>query len=73
MHTDPELIESWINYSTLDSEITYFLYETLKKELFELKTNFEDMHNMLDLYNKYWNPFGELLTDMERNGFKVDV
>jgi len=25
------------------------------------------------LYTKYWLPFGELLTDLERTGFKVDV
>ena len=24
------------------------------------------------LYMKYWLPFGELLTDMERTGFKID-
>ena len=34
MHTDPELIEKWINYSTLDSEITFFVYETFKKKLY---------------------------------------
>ena len=25
------------------------------------------------LYTKYWLPFGELLTDMERKGFAMDV
>lgn len=28
---------------------------------------------MCGLYAKYWLPFGELLTDMEREGFKIDV
>ncbi len=28
---------------------------------------------MLELYSKYWLPFGELLTDMERTGFTVDI
>ena len=28
---------------------------------------------MLKLYSKYWLPFGELLTDMERNGIMVDT
>jgi DNA polymerase I-like protein with 3'-5' exonuclease and polymerase domains len=38
-----------------------------------MPTDEEDMSNMLGLYTKYWLPFGELLTDMERNGFKIDV
>ena len=28
---------------------------------------------MYDLYIKYWAPFGELMTDMERQGFRVDT
>ena len=32
----------------------------------------ESMHNNFGLYNKYWKPFGELLTNMERVGFKID-
>lgn len=35
MHTDPELIKNWINYSALDAEITFFLYEILKGKLKE--------------------------------------
>lgn len=31
------------------------------------------MENLLGLYSKYWLPFGELLTDMERNGIAVDL
>lgn len=31
------------------------------------------MSDNLNLYIKYWKPFGELLTDMERIGFKMDV
>ena len=30
IHTSPELIHKWINYSTLDAEITFFLYYSLK-------------------------------------------
>jgi DNA polymerase-1 len=30
------------------------------------------MGDNLTLYMKYWRPFGELLTDMERNGFMID-
>jgi DNA polymerase-1 len=31
------------------------------------------MGDNLTLYMKYWRPFGELLTDMERRGFKIDI
>lgn len=31
------------------------------------------MEDNLMLYTKYWLPFGELLTDMERTGIAVDV
>ncbi len=31
------------------------------------------MTDLLHLYAKYWLPFGELLTDMERRGFKIDT
>lgn len=27
---------------------------------------------MWDLYQQYWKPFGELLTDMEKEGMMVD-
>lgn len=39
----------------------------------QLRTDEEGMHDMCGLYAKYWLPFGELLTDMERNGFKIDT
>lgn len=25
------------------------------------------------LYEKYWRPFGEVLTDIERNGFRINM
>jgi DNA polymerase-1 len=31
------------------------------------------MDENLTLYTKYWLPFGEILTDMEREGIRVDV
>ena len=31
------------------------------------------MRNLLDIYKKYWLPFGEILTDMEREGVYVDL
>lgn len=72
IHTSPDLINKWVEYSCLDAELTYFLREVLIKELKELPTNFEDCNNLFDIYKKYWLPFGELLTDIERNGFYCD-
>ena len=73
MHTNPKYIGKWVEYACFDAEITYFLRETLSKLLCRLKTCEEDMGDNLTLYRKYWLPFGELLTDMERVGFKLDV
>lgn len=39
----------------------------------KLKTEEEQMEDNLTLYSKYWLPFGELLTDMERTGIAVDT
>lgn len=73
MHTDENLIKDWVFYSTLDAELTYFLKEVLSVKLMQLTTNFEGMENLLDLYYKYWLDFGEILTDMERVGIKVNI
>lgn len=73
MHTDERHVRSWVDYSTFDAEITFFLRETLSYQLCQLKTGEEDMLDMSGLYTKYWLPFGELLTDMERTGFKIDL
>jgi DNA polymerase I len=73
MHTDPKYVTNWVEYSTFDAEITYFLRETLAYELMKQGNLEENMTNMLELYNKYWVPFGEVLTDMEREGIRIDV
>ena len=73
MHTNPNYIEKWVEYSCFDAEITYFLRELLSKQLCQLKIEEEDKGDNLTFYTKYWLPFGELLTDMERAGIAVDV
>jgi DNA polymerase-1 len=73
MHTTPKYVEKWVEYSSFDAEITFFLREALVFELCQLPLHNEDMKNMYDLYCKYWRPFGELLTDMERRGLKIDL
>ena len=72
LHTREDCVYEWVQYACLDAEITFFLHETMSVLLKELPTDFEDLTNMFDVYNKYWIPFGETLTDMERIGIKVD-
>ena len=73
LHTSSEFVRDWIEYATFDAEITYFLRETLALQLRSLRTDAEGLSNNLNLYLKYWRPFGELLTDMEREGFQIDL
>ncbi|CAD8076713.1 unnamed protein product [Paramecium primaurelia] len=88
MHCLPQYINQWIEYSTLDSEITYFLCLTLKdllnktKIFYNLKPTDPDFQtkksefgiNCLgDIYSKYWNSLGEILTELEREGMQVDM
>lgn len=72
LHTKAEEVETWVQYSTLDAESTYFLREVLVQELRKFKVEFEGMNNLFDLYCKYWLPFGEILTELERNGIRVN-
>lgn len=73
MHTNPIYTDEWIEYSCFDAEITYYLREALRYKLTKLKTDAENMGHNYNLYLKYWRPFGEILTDMERYGFKIDL
>ena len=72
LHTKEDCVNEWVQYACLDAEITFFLRETLIILLKELPTDFEGMEDMFDVYEKYWRPFGEMLTDMERIGIKVN-
>ncbi|XP_051135305.1 DNA polymerase I B, chloroplastic/mitochondrial-like [Andrographis paniculata] len=64
----------WVSYSALDSISTLKLYESLEKKL--KKTPWivegECKGSMLDNYQKYLCPFGELLVKMETEGMLVD-
>ncbi|CAH9085894.1 unnamed protein product [Cuscuta europaea] len=64
----------WISYSALDSISTLMLYESLKTKLSNLVWVFDGVYkgNMLNFYNRYWLPFGELLVQMETEGMLVD-
>ena len=73
LHTSHETIQKWVEYATLDAESTFFLREVMVNELSKYAVNFEDMKTLFDLYCKYWLPFGEVLTELERNGIKVNL
>ncbi|CAH9050549.1 unnamed protein product [Cuscuta epithymum] len=64
----------WISYSALDSISTFMLYESLKTKLSNLVWVFDGVYkgNMLNFYNRYWLPFGEVLVQMETEGMLVD-
>ena len=66
-----EMWASWVDYSVMDAELTWRLHEYLAKEL--RQTEWAQGRNMMDFYEMYLVPFGKLLTDMERNGIRIDL
>lgn len=71
----------WIKYATMDAKLTY---ELCSKFSAKLRTSTIDGKNcvpgfldscstLYDIFFEYLIPFGNMLTDMERFGFKVDV
>ncbi|VFQ68579.1 unnamed protein product [Cuscuta campestris] len=64
----------WICYSALDSISTLMLYDSLKTKLSDRIWKFDGVYegSMLNFYERYWLPFGELLVQMETEGVLVD-
>lgn len=79
LHTDLKYLKNWITYSVLDAEVTYYLRDTLHQYLETLPTiSYTHKNPINDLYKdnfqvymNFWRPFGEILTDMEREGIKI--
>lgn len=83
LQRDPTHRVKWIEYSARDARLTWELREKLEKML---KDN-SDSKNWVDtdtswwiedktMWDYYWmhmRPFGEVLTDMERRGIRVDA
>jgi len=73
----PEFRRDWIKYSSYDAESTWWLRQKLEGHLKEM--TWEPLglpgqkSTMWDFYTTYYVPFGELLTDMEREGIFVDT
>jgi DNA polymerase I-like protein with 3'-5' exonuclease and polymerase domains len=63
-------LANWIDYSAMDAVITWRVRDRLQNLLEDMPWN--PGHTMFDYYLKYWRPFGELLTDMERAGIYLD-
>lgn len=81
LHSSEETRSGWINYSAFDAKSTHQLFQCLSQQLCDTPCNPDrEIHdalglgsyNMLDFYNDYWKPFGELLTDMEKLGMLVN-
>ena len=71
MQRKPEFRAKWIQYSAYDAEGTWRIREKLQELL-------EDMHwtngeTLYFYYFHYLRYFGEVLTDMERRGIRVDA
>ena len=73
MHTNPNIVKNWVFYGTLDAELTYYLFHALKSLMIKLPVNFENLKTIWDVYLKYWQPFGLILTDIEREGIFINI
>ncbi|KAA8499682.1 DNA polymerase I A, chloroplastic/mitochondrial [Porphyridium purpureum] len=80
LQRDKGLVVSWIDYSTLDAQLTFEIHAKLVKLLQEANAlcsidgkekTLDGVETMYDLYFELVRPFGALLTDMERTGFYV--
>ncbi len=72
---DEKFRADWIDYSARDALATWWVRYELEKQLKKMPWVIDGVlkGNMFDFYDQYWRDFGELLTDMERNGIKVDT
>jgi DNA polymerase I len=71
---------AWIEYAASDAELTHRLMEVLSGELSRMEVTAGGnalpelpFANLRQLYDRLFVPFGNMLIDMERTGFKVDV
>ena len=71
MQRDPKHRKTWIEYSCKDAKGTWLIREKLEEKLKKMLW-FEDK-NLYDYYFLHMRPFGEVLTDMERRGVRVDA
>ncbi len=67
--------EKWIRYSSYDAQSTWLVHKELQAKLraVEWRTMSGKVLTMWDFYRTYYVPFGEILTDMEREGIYVNA
>ena len=84
---DPDAREKWVHYALLDARATWHLHFCLTRLLMSKPIEFPDGEDLsgreaaaisgcttlYDLYVSLWRPFGEILTDMEATGFRIDT
>ena len=78
IQTTEDSRDRWIEYAALDAMATWFLRESLEAKLrgiscdacpiLSSKPQFKKSTTLWDFYTRYTRPFGNLLTQMERNG-----
>lgn len=64
----------WIEYSARDVVATWGVYMTIKNCLERTRWYVGDklFGTMFDYYQNIWKDFGDLLTEIEKNGIKID-
>jgi len=71
LQNNPATRGDWIGYSVYDAQGTWLLHSVLVDKL--RKMDWQDGASLYEFYLRYWQPFGEVLTDMEREGIEVDA
>ncbi|CAM9468731.1 unnamed protein product [Chrysoparadoxa australica] len=71
LQRDPQFRPDWIKYSAKDAEVTWLVRQELQKKLEGMR--WKGYLTMFDFYNRYYVPFGALLTDMEREGIYINA
>lgn len=71
LQSNPSTRDAWIEYSVYDAEATWRLRQLLEQYL--TAQHWAQSKTMMDFYREYIVPFAVVLTDMEREGIRVDV
>ena len=71
LQVNPLTRDDWIGYSVYDAQGTWLLHDELRRRLEAMP--WQDGRSLYAFYTSYWRPFGEQLTDMEREGIFVDA
>jgi len=75
LQTMPQFRDKWIEYSARDAAATWWVRSLLEQHLMKMPwiVDGRKQGNLYDFYLEYFVDFGELLTDMERNGIRIDT